>query len=316
MPLVIDPGAGHLDPETLRSRLPSADVRAPEREAVAEAVRAADGPVVFTCSNSAWRPEYLDALSAGDWVLTTTAGYDSYPVEAFAERGVELTNSPGISAGTVAEHALGLITTFTRRLDHYREKQRAGEWGERRDDLFDLVDTEACVVGLGTVGEQVARRLDACGARVRGVKRDPDDYAGVVHERRVFGSEGLQGALDGVRVVVLAVPLTAETRGLLGGAELTALADDAVVINVARGPVLDTDALLDALDAGGLRGAGIDVFDEEPLPADSPLWDREDVLITPHCAGTTERYGERATEVVVRQYERWAAGEARENRVV
>lgn len=316
MPIVIEPVAGHLDPAALRDRLPYVDVRAPKRAAVADAIAETDESVVFCCSNTAWRERYLDALSAGDWVLTTTAGYDGYPVDAFAERGIELTNSPGISAGTVAEHALGLVVTFTRRLDHYREKQRAGEWGQRRADLFDLVDTPVCVVGLGNVGEAVACRLGACGARVRGVKRHPDDYDGVVDPGSVFGGDDLQAALAGARVVVLAVPLTDATRGLVGEAELAALADDAVVINVARGPVLDTEALLAALESDRLSGAGLDVFDEEPLPAESPLWDHERVLFTPHVAGTTQRYGERALEIVVAQYRRWERGDLRENRVV
>lgn len=314
MPIVIEPAAGHVDPSALRERLPDADVRGPDREDVAATIADADGPVVFLCSNSAWRERYLDALSAGDWVLTTTAGYDGYPVAAFAERGVELTNSPGISDETVAEHAFGLALSFTRKLPHYRRRQRNREWGRRRADLTDLVDERVCVVGLGRIGEAVARRAAAFGATVRGVKRTPADYDGVAES--VFPPEELTTALSGARLVVLAVPLTDETRGLIGAAELDATHDDGIVVNVARGPVLDTDALLSALEESRLRGAALDVFDEEPLSADSPLWDREDVLLTPHCAGTSEKYDQRATEIVVDQYRRWTSGEDRRHRVV
>lgn len=314
MPIVIEPAAGHVDPTALRERLPDADVREPARKDVAATIADADEPVVFLCSNTAWRRRYLVALSADDWVLTTTAGYDGYPVAAFAERGIELTNSPGISAETVAEHALGMAISFTRRFPHYRECQREREWSRRRDDLFDLVETTVCLVGLGNVGEAIARRLTACGATVRGVKRDPTDYDGVADA--VYPTADLRAAISDARLLVLAVPLTDETRGLIGADELASLADDGVVVNVARGPVLDTEALVAALDDGWLRGAALDVFDEEPLSADSPLWDREDALLTPHCAGTTDRYGERALEIVVDQYRRWKRDDPRTHRVV
>ncbi len=189
-------------------------------------------------------------------MLTTTAGYDGYPVEAFEHRGIVLSNCPGISPGTVAEHAIGMAR----------------------------------------------------------VKRTPQEYDGVADT--VSAPDALLDAITDARLVVLAVPLTEATEGLIGADELAAMHDDGILVNVARGPVLDTEALLRALEADALRGAGIDVFDEEPLPAGSPLWDREDVLITPHCAGTTEKYGQRALEIVVDEYRRWAADEEPKHRVV
>ncbi|MFW6382745.1 MAG: D-2-hydroxyacid dehydrogenase [Haloferacaceae archaeon] len=314
MPIVIEPTAGYVRAEWLRERLPEATVHEPAREAVATTVDAAEEPVVFLCSNTAWREQYLEALSDGDWVLTTTAGYDGYPADAFQRRGIVLSNCPGISPGTVAEHALGMAISFTRRFDVYRQRQADREWGRRRDDLTDLDGERACVVGLGRVGEAVARRLAAFGATVVGVKRTPEEYDGIAED--VLGPDALLAALDGARLVVLAVPLTEETERLIGAPELAAMDDDGILVNVARGPVLDSEALLAALEEDRLRGAGLDVFEEEPLPADSPLWDREDVFLTPHCAGTTEKYGQRALEIVLDEYRRWRAGEQPRHRVV
>lgn len=314
MPLVIEPTAGHVTAEMLRNRLPNATVHEPAREDVVATIADATEPVVFLCSNTAWRERYLDALSAGDWVLTTTAGYDGYPLEAFERRDIVLSNCPGISPETVAEHALGMAISFTRRFDVYRRRQADREWGRRRDDLTDLDGERACVVGLGRVGEEVAARLETFGASVVGVKRTPADYDGVAEA--VYPPDELLDALDDARVVALAVPLTDATEGLIGAEELAAMDDDAILVNVARGPVLETEALLDALEADQLRGAGLDVFDEEPLPADSPLWDREDVFVTPHCAGTTDKYGQRALEIVLEEYRRWIDGEQPEHRVV
>lgn len=314
MPIVIEPTAGHVTAAMIEEQLPDATVFEPARDDVAATIAETDSPVVFLCTNSAWRQRYLDALSENDWVLSTTAGYDGYPVEAFDDRGIALSNCPGISPGTVAEHALGMAVSFTRRFDVYRRRQADSEWGRRHDDLTDLDGEPACVVGLGRVGEAVARRLDAFGAHVAGVKRTPADYDGVADSVRP--PDGLLDALTDARLAVLAVPLTDATRGLIGAEELAAMHDDGILINVARGPVLDTSALLDALESDALRGAGLDVFDEEPLPAESPLWDREDVFLTPHCAGTTEKYGHRALEIVVEEYRRWAAGDDPRHRVV
>jgi D-2-hydroxyacid dehydrogenase (NADP+) len=313
MPLVIEPTAGHVTASMLEARLPEATVVEPARADVSTTIAAAEEPVVFLCSNTAWREQYLDALSAGDWVLTTTAGYDGYPVAEFERREILLSNCPGISPGTVAEHAVGMAIWFTRRFDLYRQRQADSEWGRRREDLTDLAEEPVCVVGLGRVGEAVARRLAAFDADVAGVKRTPATYDGVADPVRP--PDALGEALTDARLAVLSVPLTEQTRGLIGADELAAIGDDGILINVARGPILDTAALLDALEAGTLRGAGLDVFDDEPLPADSPLWDREDVFVTPHCAGTTEKYGRRALEIVLEEYRRWTDGEGPRHRI-
>jgi phosphoglycerate dehydrogenase-like enzyme len=149
---------------------------------------------------------------------------------------------------------------------------------------------------------------------VRGVKRFVDGYDGAAHE--VYPSEELEAAMEGARAIIVCVPLTDETRGLIDAGTFAACDDEAVIVHVARGPVVDTDALLEALDENELRAAALDVFDEEPLPEESPLWDREDIIITPHAAGHTDKYGGRFVDIFLDRYERWERGEDVEERIV
>jgi D-2-hydroxyacid dehydrogenase (NADP+) len=310
MAIVVDPAIDYLfDP--LAERRPDLDVRFPEDPLAALAAR--DEPVAFVAANRAWTDDYLAELGAGDWVSTIGVGHENYPLETFDERGIAFTNVPGVSAEQIAEHVFGMAFAFTRRLLGYRENQRAGEW-ERRPGMTDFAGETCAVVGLGGIGEAVAERARAFGMSVRGVKRDIAGYEGVADA--VHPPDDLHAALSGASLVVLAVPLTDETRGMVGRAELARADEDAIVVNVARGPVLDQDALLAALEAGTIRAAGLDVTDPEPLPADSPLWDRDDVLVTPHRAGASEKYPERFLERYLAQYERWIAGEPLRDRVV
>jgi D-2-hydroxyacid dehydrogenase (NADP+) len=149
---------------------------------------------------------------------------------------------------------------------------------------------------------------------VHGVKRTIEAYDGAADA--VYRSDSLHEALDGARLCVLAVPLTPATEGLVGRDELETLADDAIVVNVARGPVLENDSLIAALDNGDIRAACLDVTDPEPLPEEHPLWSRDDVFITPHSAGLSEKYHERYPPLFREQYDRWCSGEQLRYRVV
>jgi len=309
-PVVVDPAIDYLL-RPVRERRPDLDVRVPDDPAAA--LTGADGPVAFVTANRAWTDAYLDGLGAGDWVSTIGVGHEEFPTEAFAERGVPFTNNPGISAPQIAEHVFGMAFAFTRRLLGYRENQRDREW-ERRRGMTDLAGDVCCVVGLGGIGEAVAARAAAFGMTVRGVKRHPTDHEGTADA--VYAPDDLGTALADARLVVLAVPLTDATRGMVGAAELARTAADAILVNVARGPVLDRDALLAALEEGTVGAAGLDVTDPEPLPESSPLWDRDDVLVTPHCAGASDEYADRFCDRYLDQYERWATGDPLRDRVV
>ena len=257
-----------------------------------------------------------EAFLAADpaWVHSVQAGVDRFPLDAFRERGVALTNSTGIHGDVVGETVAGYMLAFARGLHRYRSSQERGEWGRLPwDRPFTLGGERLCVVGLGTLGRGIAARADALGMEVFGVKRTPTP---VDHTEAVYPPGELREAVSGARFVALAVPLTASTRGLVGEAELDAMCDGAVLINVARGPVVNESALVAALRADELAGAALDVFEEEPLPPESPLWEMDEVIVTPHHAAATVDYYRRIATLVRENVRRFAAGENLANRVV
>jgi len=257
-----------------------------------------------------------DAFLESDlqWVHSVQAGVDKFPLGEFEARGIAVTNSTGLHGATVGETVAGYMLSFARRLHEYRSNQERSEWAwADREETFTVDGSSVCVVGLGTLGRGIAARADALGMDVTGVKRTPTP---VDHVDRVHPNGELREAIADAKFVALAVPLTDETEGMIGAAELAAMRDDAILVNVARGPVVDQDALVDALRNDDLGGAALDVFEEEPLPEDSPLWDFEDVIVTPHAAAATRDYPENIAAVVRENARRLEAGERLGNRVV
>ena len=258
--------------------------------------------------------EHDDAFFECPWVHAITAGYNDYPVDRYRKRGVTFTNSTGIHGATVGETVAGACLSFARRLHRYRDRQRERRWDrEPYDAAFTVAGERACVVGLGSIGRGAATRLDALGADVVGVRRTPASAPGV---REVYTPDALRDAIRDARFVALAVPLTDDTRGLIGEDELAAMRADAYLINVARGAVVDQDALIDALEDGEIAGAALDVFEAEPLPEDSRLWDREDVILTPHVSGLSNRYHAGVADLVATSADRIERGETPVNEVV
>jgi D-2-hydroxyacid dehydrogenase (NADP+) len=260
----------------------------------------------------AYEDRFLDAGLS--WIHSIQAGVDRFPFDALDAREITLTNSTGIHGDVVGETAVGYMLAFARRLHVHRSNQERGEWVKPAwDDAFPLRRESACVVGLGTLGRGIAARAAALGMDVTGVKRTPTPVDGV---DEVLPPEELHDAVADARFVAVAVPLNDDTEGMISDAELSAMRDDAYLVNVARGPVVDQDALVDALREGAVAGAALDVFETEPLPDDSPLWDREDVIVTPHAAGFNDEYYERVATIVRENLRRFAAGESPTNRVV
>ncbi len=238
------------------------------------------------------------------WVQALTAGTDHFPTDALTERGVALTDAAGIHAEQAGEQVLGYLLVFERRIHEGMRQRRAGEWdrfqgGELKDDTL-------VVVGVGAIGTRVAELGATFGMTVHGVRRDPSVVPDPVDE--MHPPEELDDVLGRADYVVLACPLTPATRGLIGAEQFRAMPDSAVLVNVARGPVVDEDALVEALERSGIRGAALDVFETEPLPAESPLRDLPNVVTTPHTAGTTPFYEARAAERFAEQYRAFAAG--------
>ncbi|WP_339103187.1 D-2-hydroxyacid dehydrogenase [Haloterrigena salinisoli] len=294
--------------DEIRDRRPEIDLEhVTDEDALLEAV--VDAEVVVTGR----LPD--DVLNAADdlrWVQALSAGTDTYDHDALAARDVALTTVSGIHARPIGQQVMGYLLHFERRFDRAIAQQRRREW--ERYTGGELGDRTIGIVGVGAIGSQVADYCTAFDARVVGTKRDPTDAPAALDA--VYGPNELESVLADSDYLVLACPLTDETRGLIDAEALATLDDDAVLVNVARGEVVDEPALVDALEGDELGGAALDVFEAEPLPEESQLWDRDDVLVTPHMAGSTPHYWERCADVFLRNYDRFRSGKDLENRVV
>ncbi|OLZ42145.1 hydroxyacid dehydrogenase [Natrinema saccharevitans] len=312
MTVVVSPhvlaGGGPLVTDEIRERRPEIDLEHVEdADDLPAAVADAEALVIHRLPD-----EVLAAADALEWVQALSAGTDRFDHDALADRGVALTNVSGIHAKPIGQQVLGYLLHFERGFDRAIAQQREREW--ERYLGGELGDRTVGIVGVGAIGSNVADYCRTFDARVVGTKRDPTDAPESVDE--IYGPDGLESVLAASDYLVVACPLTDQTRGLLDADALATLPDDAVLVNIARGGIVDQSALVDALAAGDLGGAALDVFEEEPLPESSPLWARDDVLVTPHMAGSTPHYWERCADVFLRNYDRFRDGDPLENRVV
>lgn len=287
------------------------------RDALADlepAVVVVDDPGAVAACDAVVTFAHEQAFLELDWIHSIQAGYDRFPLDELEDRGVVLTNSTGIHDDSVGETVAGYMLGVSRRLHQYARQQERREWTKPAWDVpFTLGGESVCVVGLGTLGRGIACRANALGMAVTGVRRSEEPVEGV---ERVYASDDLHEAIEGARFVALATPLNEHTRGLIGEAELAAMDEESYLINVSRGGVVDQDALVAALEKGEIRGAALDVFAEEPLPEESPLWEFEEVIVTPHVAAFTREYYEDVAALVRANVERIDTGDPFENRVV
>lgn len=262
----------------------------------------ADAEVLLT---SYLEPALLERASSLRWIQALSAGVDTLDLDRLEERGILLTSAAGAHAQPIAEQVLGYMLVFERRLDRAIESRRRGVW--ERFEGGELCGRTLGVVGLGSIGVRTAELAAAVGMEVIGTKRDPDVEIDAVD--RIYGSGELEAVLTEAEYLLVCCPLTAETEGLIGRTALGALPDDAVVMNVARGEVVDEPALIDALQQRTIRGAALDVFATEPLPTDSTLWELSNVILTPHNAGSSPRLPGRLADVFVENRAAYLAGE-------
>ncbi|MET8994416.1 2-hydroxyacid dehydrogenase [Amycolatopsis sp. NPDC004169] len=243
-------------------------------------------------------PKLIEELPSLRVVQALSAGVEA--LVPLLPDGVQLANGRGLHDLSVAEHALALIHAAQRDLPRWFAQQTRGEWS--REHTRSLADSRVLLVGYGSIGQAIERQLVAAEAVVTRVASRPRP------DEDVHGVAELPALLPGADIVVLILPDTPATRGLIGADELAALPDDALVVNVGRGTAIDTAALLAETRTGRLR-AGLDVVDPEPLPADHPLWTVPGVVITPHIAGGSASFYPRAKKLAAEQLRRYAKGE-------
>ena len=295
--------------DALRERLPEREVAhartpAQERELV---------PAARVVTGIGIDESLLNDAARLDLFACTFAGTDHLPMDAFERTGVAVTNAGGIHAPGIAEQTIGNMLVFARRLHEGWRRKRRGEW--RHFQSGEFTDSTVTVVGLGSIGRAVVQRLQGFEVETIGVRYSPEK-GGPTDEVVGFDEDAIHDALSRSEYVVLACPLTDLTRGLVGDDEFATMPPEAVLVNAARGGIVDTDALVSALQSNKIRGAALDVTDPEPLPPGHPLWDLENGLITPHTGGHTPKHWDRLADIVAGNVERLDRGEELENLVL
>ncbi|WP_293858616.1 D-2-hydroxyacid dehydrogenase [uncultured Alsobacter sp.] len=264
---------------------------------------------VLVCS-FLWKNDYLARSPRLRFLQSISAGTDQYDKPAFAARGLRLASGQGSNEKAVAQHAMALLLALTRHLHLGRDRQAQAQWrpmiGDRTRREDELGGKTMAIVGFGRIGQRLAAHAKAFEMRVVGVRRDATPMLGVADA--VLPTARLAEALGQADVVVLTCPLTPETTNLMDAAAFAALKPGAILINVARGKVVDEGALLAALASGTVSSAGLDCFHDEPLPATSPIWALPNVLVTPHSAGETRRYEDNVVDLLLENLDRLWAG--------
>jgi len=258
------------------------------------------------------------------WVQLHTAGANHTLETPLWQSDIPITTASGIHAVPIAEYVFASILAFTHHVPRMLYYQQRAEWPRERWALFapqELRGQTVGIVGYGSIGREVARLARTFGMRVLATKRDcsnPRDHGWMLpgtgdpegrYPERYFRVEALHVMLAESDFIVVAVPLTTSTRHLIGAAEFKVMKPNAYLVNISRGDVVDQAALIQALRENWIAGAGLDVFDPEPLPADNPLWTLENVILSPHVSGFTLHYDDRATDLFADNLRRWLAGE-------
>ena len=293
----------------IRSALPDDEVIEIADEA--DLGRAADAEVAF-CGISPDRiAKLLAAAPKLRWYHTPAAGVDRLlDMPAFRERKIAVTNNSGSYDIQIAEHVMAFIFSAAKRLHLYRDQQARHEWTDQHHQ--ELRDETVVVFGAGSIGGEVVRLASAVGMRVIAIRRSATAVPGA---SSVADPGALADAAAEADYLVIAAPLTPQTRGAISREVIARMKPTAWIVNIARGPIVDEAALIEALAAGRIGGAALDTFVKEPLPADSPLWSLPNVIITPHTSNSSPKVRERTLALFVENVRRYKAGEPLLNRV-
>lgn len=232
-------------------------------------------------------------------IQLTSVGMDRVPVEAIRSRGIALFNAGGVYSAPIAEWVVLMILEVYKKSRVLFAQQNQHIW-EKQRRVLELTGKTATIVGYGSIGREVAKRLKSFDVHVIGVHRRPVDLG---HADELIMIRDLDQALAMSDIVVLTIPLTEETRNLFDSERLSRIQSGAVLVNVSRGAVIDETALVEAIRAGHFLGVALDVFEEEPLKAESPLWDMENVIVTPHNSFVSDRVNDRLFELMVKNLE-------------
>ena len=247
----------------------------------------------------------LQAASGVRWIHTGSAGFDWVRVPEVEERGIALSRCADVMSIPIAEFVFGTLLAHAKHLHALRQAQHEHRWAPPMHG--ELHGKTMLVVGVGAIGQRVAALARAFGMRVLGVKRDGASHPSV--DTMVI-PDALDDVLGEADVVVLTAPGTAETEGMIGAAQLARMKPTCYLVNVARGSLIDDDALIAALERGTIAGACLDAFRDEPLPAESPLWDVPNLTVSPHCSYRTPEIRSRVFEEFAHNLERYLDGEA------
>ena len=247
------------------------------------------------------------------WYQQIGAGADWLEGHAEArELPFTLTSASGVHSIPISEHMFAFLLAIARGFPAAVRAQRDRSWAQSRErDVFELAGKRVLVLGVGAIGERFARLCEANDMEVVGLRRNPSKPARGVS--RMVGLDDLHAELPHADVVANTLPLTAETRHFLARAEFAVIKHGSIVINIGRGATIDEVAMIEALRSGRLSAAGLDVFETEPLPEESPLWEMDNVLITAHYSGMTPRYNERVFEIFLDNLDRYLRGDPLRN---
>jgi phosphoglycerate dehydrogenase-like enzyme len=310
MKIVIGTGPDAATMDRWRAEFPAVEfVVAPTEAEQIAATRGADAYI-----GRITRDAFLDAGRQLRWVHSTGAGIESIAaIPELVESAVTVTNTRGGHAPAIADHTFALLLALTRQLPGHRDEQRHRRWKNRAliGRMRELTGATMVIVGMGNIGRAITRRAAGFDMRVFGVDAFPGEApTGVA---AIWDVDRLDEALRQADILIVAVPFTPQTAGLINARRIALLPAGAYLVAVSRGGIVDENALVDALRAGRLAGAGLDVMETEPPTDDDPLWDTPNLILTPHCSGASRLTTARVWEITAENIRRFVAGEPLQN---